>query len=127
MNSEEYQQILNDKLLSYLNCYHQFPHVFQQDNATMHVSQITKDWFEHHHIDVLDWPVCSPNCNPIKNLQGILVHCVYANNHQLTLIQELKDEILHCWTAIEPETIQNLVKNMNNRVFEFYLKKLILK
>ena len=41
--------------------------VFQQDNARIHITQVTQDWFEQHGIWVIDWPPHSPDLNPIEH------------------------------------------------------------
>ncbi len=38
----------------------------QQDNAQIHATKMTKEWYENHGIWVIDWPPCSPNLNPIE-------------------------------------------------------------
>lgn len=39
---------------------------FQQDNAKIHVANVTKAWFEDHGIWVIDWPAHSPDMNLIE-------------------------------------------------------------
>ncbi|GJQ82124.1 hypothetical protein Trydic_g5626 [Trypoxylus dichotomus] len=41
---------------------------YQQDNDPKHTAKIAKDWFRQNHVDLLDWPSCSPDLNPIENL-----------------------------------------------------------
>jgi hypothetical protein len=43
-------------------------HVFIQDNAPCHTSKATKEWFKTQHLNVLDWPVNSPDMNIIENV-----------------------------------------------------------
>ena len=38
----------------------------QQDNAQIHATKMTKEWYENHGIWVIYWPPCSPNLNPIE-------------------------------------------------------------
>lgn len=122
MNSEEYQEVLELTLIPYLRRFRRLKLTYQQDNATIHVSGSTKAWFQRNKIDVMEWPACSPDCNPMENLWGILVRKVYANNRQFNTVAELKNAILKSWREIHVETIQNLVNSMSNRIFELINK-----
>ena len=46
-------------------------YIFQQDNASIHVSKRAKIWFEANSVNLLDWPARNPDLNPIENLWGI--------------------------------------------------------
>ncbi len=46
--------------------------IFQQDLAPAHTAKSTKSWLNDHGVGVLDWPVNSPDLNPIDNLWGIV-------------------------------------------------------
>jgi hypothetical protein len=42
--------------------------IFQQDNASIHMSGHSLVWFAEKNIPLLDWPARSPDLNPIENL-----------------------------------------------------------
>uniref|UniRef100_A0A1I7X7R0 DDE_3 domain-containing protein n=1 Tax=Heterorhabditis bacteriophora TaxID=37862 RepID=A0A1I7X7R0_HETBA len=89
-NSVGYKQVLENHLLPYYNRFPQKNFIFQQDNAAIHVSCSTKDWFRRRNIVLTDWPSRSPDRNPSENLWGILASQVYAHNRQLSSIEGLK-------------------------------------
>uniref|UniRef100_A0A3B4H9N6 Tc1-like transposase DDE domain-containing protein n=1 Tax=Pundamilia nyererei TaxID=303518 RepID=A0A3B4H9N6_9CICH len=51
--------------------------VFQQDNATVHNTHGTRDFFQKNNVSLLDHPACSPDLNLIENLSGWMVREVY--------------------------------------------------
>ncbi|KHJ78485.1 hypothetical protein OESDEN_21894 [Oesophagostomum dentatum] len=100
MNSEKYQNVLESHLLPFLGERRIEAFVFQQDNATIHVSSATKSWLWRDNINTLDWPACSPDLNPIENLWGIIVRRIYANNRQFNtnLIGSMRLRLLEVGT-----------------------------
>ena len=118
-SSNSYISALEDGLLP-----HYTPgKFFQQDNAKIHVSAKTKTWFENHGIWVIDWPVHSPDMNPIehvwKALKGILhrlhpeVHLLKKNQADIEL---LKGWIREAWSLVPQSLIDTLIDSMPQRV-----------
>ena len=70
MNSDEYIQLLEDHLLTFLQENRQIGYTFQQDNAAVNESGTTTDWLEANNTTVFEWPACSPHMIPIENLWG---------------------------------------------------------
>lgn len=118
MNSEDYQEVLQNHLIPFKNRFRRIPLLFQQDNAAIHVSRSTKAWFERKRITLFEHPARSPDLNPMENVWGILVRRIYANNKQYGSIQELKQAILDAWDTVEVHVINNLVNSMPNRIFD---------
>lgn len=117
INSEEYTSTLSATLLPILKKkYKKF--TFQQDNASCHVSKISRAWFGEHKINLLDWPPCSPDLNPIENVWGYLVHQVYPNFKSYSTIEELTKAVVQEWNKLNPDYISKLVNSMPDRLYQ---------
>lgn len=122
MNSEKYIEMLEC-------CIDEFEElagenfIFQQDNAAIHVSKKSKQWFASKDIELLNWPALSPDMNPIENLWGIMARDVYRNGRQFTNVRELKLQILQSWIDIDRKILQNLVNSMKHRICELIRNK----
>lgn len=122
MNSGMYLELLEDVLIGHIENDANDDIIFQQDNASIHVSKQSKAWFAEKNIPLLEWPACSPDCNPIENLWGILAAMVYANGRQFDSISSLKTAIQECWAKIDMATLRKLSDSMPNRIFEVIRK-----
>lgn len=123
MNSAEYKLLLQTNLLPFLNRNRKKKLIFQQDNASVHKSNETRSWLETHKINVLQWPACSPDQNPIENIRGLMVRKIYAENKQYTSIHDLKLAVIAAWESITKEVRSNLVQSMPSRIFELIHQK----
>lgn len=123
MNSAEYQQVLQNNLIPFMHQFRQKNYVFQHDNASVHASKSTTEWLLKKNIQTLCWPACSPDCNPIENLWGILVRRVYANNKKYNSVSDLKNSIVMEWNAIDDQILNNLSGSMPDRIFQLISNK----
>lgn len=74
MDSDTYiADIINGRVVQQLNeWYPDGTGIFQQDNAPCHVSRKSKQEFDRLGINVMDWPPCSPDINPIENIWAVV-------------------------------------------------------
>lgn len=100
--------------------------ILQQDNASVHTAQVTKQFFSEWEIPVLEWPARSPDINPIENLWGILVRMVYSDAdggfRQFASVNDLRDVLLASWSKLDTKTLQDLVSSMPNRIKQLIKK-----
>ena len=116
MKAKDYVDIICNKVIPFSNKMYGKNWIFQQDNAPVHTSNITKTFLRDNNIKVLSWPSCSPDLNPIENLWGILTRMVYSNGRQFSTINELKEKIVYEWDRIPNEICRNLIETMPKRI-----------
>lgn len=122
MNSDRYQTLLTDNLLPLVNSIHRIPWQFQQDNASIHVSDSTEKWFRKNKVKVLDWPAKSPDLNIMENVWGIAARDVYANCRQFETVRQLRAAIEAAWKRLTPDRLKKLYESLPKRMIEV-LKK----
>ncbi|KAK2581558.1 hypothetical protein KPH14_005209 [Odynerus spinipes] len=118
MNSEKYIDLLEDCLIPFIEDNHEENVVYQQDNAAIHTSKKSREWFRQKDLPLLNWPARSPDLNPIENLWGILSRAVYKNGKQYNNIKDLEKAIRVEWSKIHITTLQKLICSMPNRIFQ---------
>lgn len=115
ITSAKYQDILSQNLLPNFSKDLQ---LFQQDNATPHVSKSTKEWLFDKEINTIEWPPNSPDLNLIENIWGLLVRKIYRKTMTFSDIEELKNEIMKEWKKLPKIVFQNLYKSLAERFFD---------
>lgn len=113
INSNKYQEVLGDNLLPY---YVDQEMIFQQDNASSHISKSTKDWLQTNNISCLGWPAKSPDLNIIENVWGFMTNLIYNDQSNFQSISDLKEKILFIWDNIPQSYINNLYDSFPERL-----------
>ena len=68
LNGIKYRDEILDPIFLPLLQQRNLDHVFQDDNASCHVTRVCQDFLNQNHIRVLPWPVLSPDLSPIEHL-----------------------------------------------------------
>jgi hypothetical protein len=119
MKSIDYIKVLDDHLVPFIEALPAGQSMtFQHDNAPIHASFATRFFLHRNSINVLDWPACSPDLNPIENIWGQLVRIIYAENKQYRTVVELRKAIFDAWNGLGIQTFQNHINSMPNRIFQ---------
>lgn len=86
----------------------------QEDNDPKHTSKKAREWKGSNNIEVLPWPACSPDLNPIENLWKLLKFNVAAKKPQNLLA--LKRTIKKEWENLSSDLGERLVSSMSRRI-----------
>jgi len=131
VNTALYIEILTEKLVPFVDVIAVdgvINTVFQQDNASCHVSKRTREWLEasmlEHGYTTMVWPPNSPDMNLIEHLWRHLkqeLHRQYPDTFNLrgspnVVKAKLKQRLTEIWWKIGEDVLDNLVDSMPRRV-----------
>ena len=121
IDSRKYIDILNTHLLPFMekleddkdedNVYE-----FQQDNASVHTSKLTRTFFDDSDIILMKWPGQSPDLNPVEHLWDELERRVRKREPPAKSETELAMILQEEWEKIPNTIFQKLILSMNSRV-----------
>ncbi|KAI3361146.1 hypothetical protein L3Q82_013345 [Scortum barcoo] len=63
-------------------------------------------------IDAMDWPVRSPDLNPIEHIWDIMSRSIHQRHVAPQTVQELADALVQVWEEIPQEKIRHLIRSM---------------
>lgn len=86
------------------------------DNARPHRARIVNDRIEHHGIERMDWPACSPDMNCIEHVWSEMSRRFNQLQQPPQTLQQLAIVLEDIWQNIPQQFINNLIVTMPNRV-----------
>lgn len=105
MDSSRYCAVLDTYMQPFMESKHPNRAIFQHDNASCHSSVYTTEWLSDMDVNVLEWPVRTPDQCPIANLWAIYGQFVFKNTRQFEDINYLKEAYTIAWDEIELSTL----------------------
>ena len=114
IDSQKYMDTLADYLLPSAQAYYGEDWRLQQDNATPHVSKLTRGWLNENIPAVLEWPANSPDLSPIENVWQILKYRVEKKEPQT--IPDLKNFLAQTWNEIDTTIYSRLIESVPRRL-----------
>ena len=92
--------------------------IFQQDGAPAHTAKKAQEWCNNN-LDEFwakgTWPGNSPDLSPIENLWSIVKMDIDLMPTP-TNVSMLEKNVKLAWSRISPETLDNLISGMQNRI-----------
>lgn len=122
-NSEHYVYTMSEYLLPFAHRNYGTDFLYQQDNASIHTSSTSVEFFAEHGVSVLDWPARSPDLNPIENVWAIMSREVYQNGKQYDSVSTLTKAVIEAWKNIQQVTLTTLIESMPRRCIEVIKKQ----
>jgi hypothetical protein len=118
LNALAYRGILEDHLLPYYEEHLLDPTVtvYQQDGATSHTAQLTRDWLRDNYVLTTSWPANSPDLNIIEPVWRMLKIGIYCREHQPENWEQLWSAAREEWGRINSSYILNLYHSMPCRI-----------
>ena len=92
-NSESYKQLLDEKALPRIRREVGDDFVLQQDNCSIHVSKLMKEWMAKVNMTTLEWSARSLDLNLIENVWEMLAQLVY-DGPEITKEAQLWERVL---------------------------------
>ncbi|GFV63514.1 transposable element Tc3 transposase [Trichonephila clavipes] len=89
--------------------------LFIDDNARPHSANIVDECLQSEDITRMDWPVYSPDLNPIEQVWDTLFRRIAARQPPPTCLPELRRALLDEWCNIPQDQIDSLILSMPRR------------
>lgn len=90
--------------------------ILQHDNATPHVARLINDYLQQENVQVLPWPACSPDMNPIEHLRNHIDRAIRRRNNVPDNIAQLEQALVEEWNRIPNYVIRMITWSMRRRI-----------
>ncbi|GFW40831.1 transposable element Tcb2 transposase [Trichonephila clavipes] len=85
------------------------------DNCWPHRANLVENFLFEEGIVRMEWPVCSPDMNPIEHVWDALGRRVAGRQPRPQILQELKRALLEEWDRIPQLVINRFIDSMPQR------------
>ena len=121
-NSQEYIKTLGNWLLTHMTCFFS-TFIFQRNLVPPHTWKSTKSLLNNSDLDIMSWPLNSPNLNPIDNVWRIIKSVTRSVSKLKGTKEGLKSCIMVIWKKYKVETCQKLKFSIPKRCRNVLLMK----
>ena len=90
------------------------PAILMHDNAKPHVARICRQFLKRNNVNVLLWPVVSPDMSPIEHIWDYLGRKIRASGN-LHNLRDLENALIQEWNNIPNVVIKRYVRSMRGR------------
>ncbi|KAG2823550.1 hypothetical protein PC111_g10172 [Phytophthora cactorum] len=122
-SGDKHQSTVLEYMPSFAHLHHGVDYIYQQDNASIHRSKLTMEFFEEEGIKLLDWPARSLDLNSIENFWAMMARIVYHNGKQCDSVAEMRAAVIAAWEALDASYLGKLVDSMPKRCIEVIEKQ----
>ena len=114
LNAQRYiTEVLGPVVIPFLN---QNSGTLMHDNARPHTARLTQNYLARHNVNVLQWPACSPDMNPIEHIWDVLGRRA-RENHVINNINYLRAALIQEWNAIPNDVVRRYYdRSMRSRM-----------
>ena len=89
--------------------------VLQHDTARLHTARATTQFLALQNFNVIDWPACSPDMNPIEHIWDALDRRIRQRG-PIANLQQLEVTLVQEWNNLPQHIIQTVVRSMRRRI-----------
>ena len=90
--------------------------VLMDDNSRPHRTHLVNEFLHDNNIARLEWPVCSPDMNPIGHAWDTLKRTVFGWDNPPTTLRDLRRFAVEEWDNMDQQDLDELVDSMLLRI-----------